>query len=175
MSNDRKRHPETRSDSSRTSSSVTAGGLGTPAHLRPPPVVGGWPASSLLAAPMAAITLTTTPVFEATTRVLVGEDPQRIGLDAGSRRAPQPWSTRRRRPRWSAAARLARKVVESLKLWEAPEYAPLVATAPDDAARAAGLVDPFLSHVTVALIPDSRVVSVSVEAAGPGAGGARRQ
>ena len=121
----------------------------------------------LLAVPMAAVTLTTTPVFEATTRVLVGEDRAAHRADAGSPASPAPCVDSLTQTEVVRSRSLARKVVESLKLWEAPEYAPLVATAPDDAARAAGLVDPFLSHVTVALIPDSRVVSVSVEAQDP--------
>ena len=93
MSNDRKRHPETRSDSSPSPTPVTAGVW---EHLRTFVRHRWWALAGfvLLAVPMAAVTLTTTPVFEATTRVLVGEDPQRIGLDAGAPRAPQPWSTR---------------------------------------------------------------------------------
>jgi polysaccharide biosynthesis transport protein len=164
MSNDRKRHPETRSDSS-PPASVTAGVW---RHLRTFVRHRWWALAgfALLAVPMAAVTLTTTPVFEATTRVLVGEDPQRIGLTPSP---PEPRTVVDSLTQTEVvrSRSLARKVVESLKLWEAPEYAPLVATAPDDAARAAGLVDPFLSHVTVALIPDSRVVSVSVEAQDP--------
>ncbi len=162
---DRKRQADSRMDPSASATPVTAGVW---EHLRTFVRHRWWALAGfvLLAAPMAAVTLMTTPVFEATTRVLVGEDPQRTGITPG-RQEPRNVVDSLTQTEVVRSRTLARKVVESLKLWEAPEYAPLVAAAPDDTARAAGLVDPLLSHVTVALIPDSRVVSLSVEAEDP--------
>ena len=162
---DRKRQADSRMDPSASATPVTAGVW---EHVRTFVRHRWWALAGfvLLAAPMAAITLMTTPVFEATTRVLVGEDAQRVGLGP-SNQEPRSVVDSMTQTEVVRSRTLARKVVESLKLWEAPEYAPLVAAASDDTARAAGLVDPLLSHVTVALIPESRVVSLSVEAQDP--------
>jgi succinoglycan biosynthesis transport protein ExoP len=121
----------------------------------------------LLGAPMVAITLMTTPVYEATTRVLVGETAQRVGLDTASRQQPQNSVDAFTQTEVVRSRTLAREVIESLKLWEAPEYAPMVATLSDDKAKAAALVDALLGRTTVALVPDSRVVALSVEAQDP--------
>jgi capsular exopolysaccharide synthesis family protein len=164
MNNDRKRLHDSRSEGSATTP-VTAGVWD---HLRTFVRHRWWALAGfvLLAAPMAAVTLLTTPVYEATTRLLIGQDTPRIGLER-QREETQSAVDSQTQTQVVRSRALARDVVESLKLWEAPEFAPMVATLTDDKARATALVDPLLGRMTVGLVPDSRVVALSVEAEDP--------
>ena len=120
----------------------------------------------VLAAPMAAITLLTTPVFQATTRVLIGEDTPRVGISEQTRDLPQNAVDPQTQTEVVRSRTLARDVVTALKLWEAPEFRELSPSG-DDAARSQALVDPFLARLSVTLIPDSRVVAIGFESQDP--------
>lgn len=165
MPNDRPRQLETRYDPPGGGTPVTAGVW---EHLRTLVRHRWWAALGfvLLAAPMAAITLLTTPVFQATTRVLIGEDTPRVGISEQTRDLPQNAVDPQTQTEVVRSRTLARDVVTALKLWEAPEFRELSPSG-DDAARSQGLVDPFLARLSVTLIPDSRVVAIGFESQDP--------
>lgn len=122
----------------------------------------------LLAAPMAAITLLTTPVFFATTRLLVSEEvEQRVGVAAGSQMAPKNGLDPQTQSELVTSRALVKDVITALRLWQAPEFAEAVAGATDDVARAERLIDPFLGRLSVRLVPDSHVMAIGVEAQDP--------
>jgi succinoglycan biosynthesis transport protein ExoP len=165
MPNDRPRQLETRYDPPGGGVPVTAGVW---EHLRTFVRHRWWAVLGFvaLAAPMAAITLLTTPVFQATTRVLIGEDTPRVGLSDQTRDLPQNAVDPQTQTEVVRSRTLARDVVTSLKLWEAPEFREL-APSGDDAARSQALVDPFLARLSVTLVPDSRVVAIGFESQDP--------
>jgi polysaccharide biosynthesis transport protein len=165
MSNDRQRSSESRYEPPSAATPVTAGVW---EHMRTFVRHRWWALLGfvVLAAPMAAITLLTTPVFHATTRVLINEEAAPTSISERPDAPPNTVDPQTQSEVVRSRA-LAREVVESQKLWEAPEFAPLVATAADDAARALALVDPFLGGLTVDLVPDSRVVNIGFESQDP--------
>ncbi len=165
MPKDRQRQLETRYDPPGGGAPVTAGVW---EHLRTFVRHRWWAAAGFvaLAAPMVAITLLTTPVFQATTRVLIGEDTPRVGISEQTRDTPQNAVDPQTQTEVVRSRTLAREVVASLKLWEAPEFREL-AVSGDDAARSQALVDPFLARLSVGLIPDSRVVAIGFESQDP--------
>jgi succinoglycan biosynthesis transport protein ExoP len=165
MPNDRQRQLESRYDPPNAGAPVTAGVW---EHLRTFVRHRWWAAAGFvgLGLPMAAITLLTTPVFQATTRVLIGEDTPRVGLSEQVRDMPQNQVDPQTQTQVVRSRTLARDVVQALKLWEAPEFRDFAAGS-DDAGRSQSLVDPFLSRLAVTLIPDSRVVSIGFESEDP--------
>jgi uncharacterized protein involved in exopolysaccharide biosynthesis len=165
MPNDRQRQLESRYEPPNTGGQVTAGVW---EHLRTFVRHRWWAAAGFvgLALPMAAITLLTTPVFQATTRVLIGEDTPRVGLSEQTRDTPQNQVDPQTQTQVVRSRTLARDVVQLLKLWEAPEFRDYAGGA-DDAARSQSLVDPFLARLSVTLIPDSRVVAIGFESHDP--------
>jgi succinoglycan biosynthesis transport protein ExoP len=165
MPNDRQRQVETRYDPPGGGTQVTAGVW---EHLRTFVRHRWWAVAGFvaLAAPMAAITLLTTPVFQATTRVLIGEDTPRVGLSDQTRDLPQNAVDPQTQTEVVRSRTLARDVVTSLKLWEAPEFREL-APSGDDETRSQALVDPFLARLSVTLVPDSRVVAIGFESQDP--------
>jgi len=166
MSNDRQRSSETRLDPPVHPAAVTAGVWD---HLRTFVRHRWWALAGFLAlaVPMAAVTLLTTPVYQATTRVLIGEDSPRVAISDSKADTPQNGVDPMTQTEVVRSRTLAREVAQAQKLWEAPEFAPLVAATPDDAARSQGLVDPLLARLTVGLVPDSRVVNISFESQDP--------
>jgi capsular exopolysaccharide synthesis family protein len=165
MTIDRARRPDTRYGPPTGGAPVTAGVW---EHLRTFVRHRWWALFGFvaLAVPMAAVTLLTTPVYQATTRVLIGEDQPRVGLDRDAQQTPQTGLETQTQTEVIRSRTLARQTVEALKLWEAPEFAQVV-TAGDDEARAQQLVDPFLSRLGVELVTDSRLVAISFEAEDP--------
>jgi len=165
MPNDR-RLSETRSEPTHSSVPVTAGVW---EHLRTIVRHRWWALAGLIltATPMAAVTLFTTPVYMATTRVLIGEDTPNVALSADRRAGPSNGVDPQTQSEVVRSRTLARDVVTAQKLWEEPEFAPYVAGATDDAARAQGLIDPLLSRLVVSLVPDSRVLNISFESRDP--------
>jgi capsular exopolysaccharide synthesis family protein len=122
----------------------------------------------LLAAPMVAITLLTTPVYFATTRLLISEDAdQRVGLTSTNQTPPRAALDAQTQSELVTSRALVKEVVLAMKLWESPEFAEAAAGAPDDATRADRLIDPFLGHLSVALVPDSQVMIIGFEAHDP--------
>ena len=123
----------------------------------------------LLSVPMAAITLTMTPVFRATARVLVSDEPdQRVGLGTTNEQRPQSSTMEPRTQMEVVQSRtLALEVVQALKLWESPEYALAAQGAADDTARARAVVDQFRGNLSVAVVTDSRLLAISVESQDP--------
>ncbi len=122
----------------------------------------------LFATPMAAITLLTTPVFFATTRLLVSEDIEtRVGVAATSQVPAKSGLDPLTQSQLITSRALIKDVVTELRLWQVPEFAEIVLGAPDDVTRAERLIDPFLGHVSVKLVPDSQVMAIGVEAHDP--------
>jgi len=122
----------------------------------------------LLATPMAAITLLTTPVFFATTRLLLHEEvEQRVGVAAGNQPALKSGLDPLTQSQLVTSRALVKDVVAALRLWQEPEFSQAVAAATDDAARADRLIDPFLDRLFVTLVPDSQVIAIGVEARDP--------
>ncbi len=165
MPNERLRPSEARFDTG-SSSQVTAGVW---EHLRTFVRHRWWAlfGAVALAAPMVAVTLLTTPVFQATTRVLIGEDTPRVDITNSQRDTPQNGVDPMTQTEVVRSRTLAREVALAQKLWESPEFAPYVAGATDDAGRAQALIDPLLSRLSVALVPDSRVVNIAFESQDP--------
>lgn len=124
----------------------------------------------VLGAPMVAVTLLTTPVYRATTRLLLADEapPQQVSLGGGANQqrpatALDPYT----RAEVVRSRAIARDVALTLKLWETPEFAPFVADARDDEARAQRLVDPVLDRLDVQIVPDSQVIAIAFEATDP--------
>jgi capsular exopolysaccharide synthesis family protein len=124
----------------------------------------------LLGAPLAVITLTTTPVFQAQTRLLVSgraaagnsglversaEQGERQGLD------PQTLTEVVR------SRALARATITRTKLWTTAEFAPLVADASSDDERSVRLIDPLLGRLSAGIVPDTQVLVIGFEATDP--------
>lgn len=130
-----------------------------------------WAASGFIVfgAPMAAVTLLTTPVYRATTRLLLAEETSRqVALGAaGSQQRPATALDPVTRTEVVRSRAIARDVALTLKLWEAPEFAPFVAEARDDDTRAQRLVDPVLARLDVQIVPDSQVIAIAFEATDP--------
>lgn len=124
---------------------------------------------ALLSAPVVAFTLLSTPVYQASTRLLIGERPTtpEVGRPA---QGPEPQLSSTDAETLTQMVRnraLARESVAGLSLWNRPEFAPYVASATTDDERALALVDPFLSRLSAAVLPDSTVMLVSFESADP--------
>jgi polysaccharide biosynthesis transport protein len=127
--------------------------------------VGGF---VLLATPMAAITLLTTPVFFATTRLLLSEEvEQRVGVAAGYQTALKSGLDPQTQSQLVTSRALAKDVITALRLWQEPEFAEAAAAATEDAVRAERLIDPFLGRLSVTLVPDSQVMAIGMEAHDP--------
>ena len=120
--------------------------------------------------PGALVTLYTTPLFRAETRLLIGEGPHtpevggadKVNGDENGMVIDAETLTQMVRNR-----ALTRDVIERQTLWKSPEFAPYVATATTDDQRAIGLVDPFLSRLKAAIVPDSKMMVVAFEANDP--------
>ena len=124
----------------------------------------------LLAVPIGVNTQLSVPVYLATTRVLASDNlsPPEVSLGASGRpdnnRSVLDPQTQTEVVRNRA---LARDVVTALKLWEAEEYRPVVVGATTDEERIRRLIEPFLAHVVVQVIPASQVFSIAVESTDP--------
>ena len=126
--------------------------------------VGGF---VLFAAPLAALTLLTTPVYFAVTRLLLSEDTEpRVGVTANQTPARSGLDAQTQSQLVTSRA-LVKDVITTLELWQAPEFAEAVAGATDDSARADRLIDPVLGRMFVTLVPESQVIAIGVEAHDP--------
>ncbi len=122
----------------------------------------------LLAPPMAAITLMTTPVYRSTATLLLSEEAQpRVGLIAPESGPATPSLDPKTQIEVVRSRALARDVVAALELWQHPLFAPAVAGESDPGRRNDMLIDPFLGMLSVAIVPESRVLAVSVESPDP--------
>lgn len=122
----------------------------------------------VLAVPMVAITLLTTPVYFSAARLMISDQGNtEVTLSDRSRRPEDKNSDPRTQAEVVRSRALAKATIEAMKLWEVPEFAPMAAGAADDAARAQALVDPFLGHLAVTLVEDSGLLSIGFEAQDP--------
>ena len=121
---------------------------------------------ALLAVPVLLVTLYSTPVFRAETRLLVGQGPQNPEVGAANKAPRDEKGTVIDAQTLTQMVRnraLAREVIERQTLWKSPEFAGYVATASTDEERALGLVDPFLGRLTATIVPDSQMMVVAFE------------
>jgi capsular exopolysaccharide synthesis family protein len=132
-----------------------------------------WALSGFLAlfVPVVAVSLATTPVYSATTRLLVSEDqPPVVGLSEGDGTAGAPAAPLDPRTQLEVVRSrgVVREAVESLRLWEAAEFSDAADGATTDAERAQRLVEPFLGQLSVEMVPDSRLIAINFESTDPG-------
>lgn len=122
----------------------------------------------LAGVPLLVFTMVTTPVYLASTRLVLGEDEENtfVGLSANQQR-PVAMLDSRTLAEVVRSRGLVREAVAALELWKAPEFAEaLVGTTTDDE-RAQALVGPFLDRLSVSVPEQSRLMTISFEAEDP--------
>ncbi len=123
-----------------------------------------------LFAPVAIVTFATTPVYRATTRLLITqEQPPVVGLSQGTGGAAEPVPTLDARTQREVVQSrgLVRETVEAIRLWDTPEFFAGPTSATTDSERAQQLVDAFLGRLSVEVIPESQLIAISFEATDP--------
>ncbi len=124
----------------------------------------------VLGAPLAAVTLTTTPVYLAQTRVLVSDRAAATAVALSERPNDRGTGNGLNAETLTEVVRsraLARVTITQLALWQTPEFAPFAVGATTDEDRARQLIDPFLGRLSVGIVLDTQMLVIGFESTDP--------
>ena len=124
----------------------------------------------VLGVPLAAVTLTTTPVYLAQTRVLVSDRAAATAVALSERPNDRGTGNGLNAETLTEVVRsraLARVAITKLALWQTPEFAPFAVGATTDEDRSRLLIDPFLGRLSVGIVLDTQMLVIGFESTDP--------
>ena len=127
-------------------------------------MVGGF---VVLATPVVAITMLTTPIYLATAKLLVAEQQgPSVNIAGPGSAAPQQSMDPRTQREVVRSRALARQVIDELRLWDTAEFGPLAQGSTDEE-KANSLADAFLGRLFVDASVETRLLTIGFESADP--------
>jgi polysaccharide biosynthesis transport protein len=119
----------------------------------------------VLVAPAAVFIMKRPPVYQATARLLVESNDETMSLMKDQANNAQPDNFFKTQQQLIRSRPVVAKTVQAARLWESPEFGRALDEKPtEEQISRSGLVDQFLSHLTVLPVPDTHLLTVTFEA-----------